>query len=132
VTRPRVAPFAQTFGTKIPSVPGEYLTRRSRRPSRGHVTYAPTGHVIQGEDPEGDTLAITDLADGGTGARVRTAGPAAARAAVGAARSAQRATRETTLVQRADWLDRTAGEWRPGRRGSRRPSACGRAAVPRS
>ncbi|RXK51929.1 aldehyde dehydrogenase family protein [Halorientalis pallida] len=72
--------------------------------------YAPTEHVIRGDDPEGETLAVTDLADGGTFARVHAAGPADARTAVGAAESAERAMRETTLVQRADWLDRIADE----------------------
>ncbi len=53
--------------------------------------------MIEGENPEGGRLAVTDPADSGTCPRVHTVGPADGK-------SAQRAMRETRLVRGADWL----------------------------
>jgi glyceraldehyde-3-phosphate dehydrogenase [NAD(P)+] len=52
----------------------------------------------------GDPVAVTDLADGGTFATVRTAGPDEARSALAVAERAEPAMRESTLVERAQWL----------------------------
>jgi glyceraldehyde-3-phosphate dehydrogenase [NAD(P)+] len=50
-----------------------------------------------------ETLEVTDLAEGGTFARVAAATPADAEDALAAAHDAEAAMRETTVVQRADW-----------------------------
>ncbi|WP_436903474.1 aldehyde dehydrogenase family protein [Halovenus halobia] len=50
-----------------------------------------------------DTIEVTDLAEGGTFARVAAATPADAEDALAAAQDAEAAMRETTVVQRADW-----------------------------
>jgi len=61
-------------------------------------------------ETEDEVLEVTDLADGGTFATVGAAGPDEAREAVEAAYRAQREMRETTLVQRAEWLETIADE----------------------
>jgi len=51
-----------------------------------------------------DQIEVTDLAEGGTFATVAAATPADAEDALDAAESAERAMRETTVVQRANWM----------------------------
>ncbi|WP_336002142.1 aldehyde dehydrogenase family protein [Halorientalis halophila] len=73
--------------------------------------YHPTDFLFDDlDDSSGGTLEVRDLAEGGTFARVDTAGPAEARAAVAAAQNAERAMRETTLVERAGWFETIADE----------------------
>ena len=55
-----------------------------------------------------DVLEVTDLADGGTFAQVAAASPEQADEALAAAQAAQVEMRETTIPQRADWLDAIA------------------------
>ncbi|WP_435195118.1 aldehyde dehydrogenase family protein [Natronomonas sp. EA1] len=55
-------------------------------------------------DPSEGIIEVTDLADGGVFAEVAAATPEQAEAAVTAAHNAKRAMRETTIVQRAEWL----------------------------
>jgi glyceraldehyde-3-phosphate dehydrogenase [NAD(P)+] len=55
-----------------------------------------------------DTIAVTDLADGGTFAQVAAASPEQAEAALAAADSAEDAMRASTLVQRGEWLEAIA------------------------
>jgi glyceraldehyde-3-phosphate dehydrogenase [NAD(P)+] len=50
-----------------------------------------------------DQIEVTDLADGGTFASVAAATPADAEDALSAAKEAEDAMRETTIVQRANW-----------------------------
>ncbi|USZ68400.1 aldehyde dehydrogenase family protein [Halorussus salilacus] len=52
-----------------------------------------------------DVLEVTDLADGGTFAQVAAASPEQADDALAAAQRAQSAMRETTIPERADWMD---------------------------
>lgn len=59
------------------------------------------------ESPD-DVIKVTDLADGGVFARVAAATPEQARAALAAADRARRQMRETTIVQRARWLETVA------------------------
>jgi glyceraldehyde-3-phosphate dehydrogenase [NAD(P)+] len=49
-------------------------------------------------------IEVTDLAEGGTFTRVAAATPADAEEALAAAQSAEAEMRETTVVQRADWM----------------------------
>jgi glyceraldehyde-3-phosphate dehydrogenase [NAD(P)+] len=56
-------------------------------------------------EPGEDAIEVTDLADGGTFTRIAAADAAAARTALSAAERAERSLRETTIVQRARWLD---------------------------
>jgi glyceraldehyde-3-phosphate dehydrogenase [NAD(P)+] len=51
-----------------------------------------------------ETIAVTDLAAGGTFERVAAADTEAVRHALGAAEETKRALRETTIVERAEWL----------------------------
>ena len=53
-------------------------------------------------------LGVTDLADGGTFAEVTSATPAQARDALAAAQAAKPAMRETTVVERAGWMNEIA------------------------
>ncbi len=69
-------------------------TRPGRR--RPHVA----GQWRDGER----TLAVSDLADGGTLARVAAATPSDVEDAIAAAERAEPALRETTVVERADWM----------------------------
>jgi len=55
-----------------------------------------------------DVLEVTDLADGGVFAQVAAASPEQADAALAAAERAQSAMRETTIPERADWMDEIA------------------------
>ncbi|MFC4551877.1 MULTISPECIES: aldehyde dehydrogenase family protein [Halorussus] len=55
-----------------------------------------------------DVLDVTDLADGGTFAQVAAATPEQADDALAAAQRAQQAMRETTVPQRAAWMDEIA------------------------
>jgi len=55
-----------------------------------------------------DELAVADLADGGTFARVAAADVADVEMALSAAERAQPAMREMTVVERADWLETIA------------------------
>ena len=72
--------------------------------------YAPTDHVLREGEGDGETLDVRDLAEGGVFAHVRAAGPGEAREAAAIAGSAEGPMRETTLVERAEWLDRIADE----------------------
>ncbi|MFB6118471.1 aldehyde dehydrogenase family protein [Halosegnis sp.] len=54
------------------------------------------------------TLEVTDLAEGGVFAELPAATPAQAQQAVEAAAAAQRAMRETTIVERAGWMESVA------------------------
>ncbi|WP_255196352.1 aldehyde dehydrogenase family protein [Halorarius litoreus] len=58
--------------------------------------------------PSADTIPVEDLADGGVFAEVAAATPEQAEAAVTAAHDAKRAMRETTIVQRVEWLNAIA------------------------
>jgi len=55
-----------------------------------------------------DVLEVTDLADGGVFAQVAAASPEQADGALAAAERAQSAMRETTIPERADWMDEIA------------------------
>jgi glyceraldehyde-3-phosphate dehydrogenase [NAD(P)+] len=55
-----------------------------------------------------DAIAVSDLADGGTFARVAAASAEQAEAAVGAADRAEDTMRSTTIVRRANWLEAIA------------------------
>ncbi|MFC7080527.1 aldehyde dehydrogenase family protein [Halorussus caseinilyticus] len=55
-----------------------------------------------------DVLEVTDLADGGSFAQVAAASPEQADDALAAAQRAQSAMRETTIPQRAEWMDEIA------------------------
>lgn len=71
----------------------------------------PDDLLVQGEWERDDrVIEVTDLAEGGTVATVGSAGPAEADAALETASRAQAAMRETTLVERAEWLERIADE----------------------
>jgi len=61
-------------------------------------------------EPGDDEIAVTDLAAGGTFTTIGAADPTDARAAVDAAQDAQRQMRESTLVERAEWLETLAEE----------------------
>jgi glyceraldehyde-3-phosphate dehydrogenase [NAD(P)+] len=66
---------------------------------------------IDGEWRDGDdTITVRDLADGGTVADVAAASSDQAEDALAAAADAQDAMRETTPVERADWLEAIADE----------------------
>jgi len=68
-----------------------------------------------------DTLDVTDLADGGTYAEVAAATSDDAERAVDAAVEATTAMRETTVVQRAEWVNAIAETHsNPGGTNSRR------------
>jgi glyceraldehyde-3-phosphate dehydrogenase [NAD(P)+] len=85
-----------------------------------------TTNLIGGEwEPSRRSIEVEDLADGGVFARRPAATAEQARAAVAAAAGAERAMRETTLVQRANWLTAIADGLGgravpPGRRGGAR------------
>lgn len=66
---------------------------------------------IDGEwvSPEG-IIDVTDLADGGTFARVAATTPDQARTALAAADRAERSMRDATIVERATWLETIAAE----------------------
>jgi len=64
------------------------------------------GEVETGEN----VIEVTDLAEGGTFATVEAAGPTEAAAAVRDAHRSKEAMRETTLVERAEWLETIADE----------------------
>jgi len=57
---------------------------------------------------DGEIMEVTDLADGGTLATVGVAGPEEARGSIEAAQLAQEAMRQSTLVERAEWLETIA------------------------
>jgi glyceraldehyde-3-phosphate dehydrogenase [NAD(P)+] len=57
-----------------------------------------------------DVIEVSDLADGGTFARVSAASPDQARSALDAADRAKEAMRDTTIVERAEWLETIADE----------------------
>jgi len=66
---------------------------------------------IDGEWRDGDdTIEVRDLADGGTVSHVAAASSEQAETALAAAADAQSAMRETTPVERADWLEAIADE----------------------
>ncbi|MDJ1433413.1 aldehyde dehydrogenase family protein [Halostagnicola sp. A-GB9-2] len=56
----------------------------------------------------GETLSVSDLADGGTFAKVAAAGPTQARAALAAAHEIKPEMRQTTVVERAKWCEAIA------------------------
>jgi glyceraldehyde-3-phosphate dehydrogenase [NAD(P)+] len=67
------------------------------------------GLYIEGRwTPTTDKIEVTDLAEGGTFASVAAATPAEAEDALAAAAAAERAMRETTVVQRANWMEAVA------------------------
>ncbi|MFD1585753.1 aldehyde dehydrogenase family protein [Halorientalis brevis] len=70
----------------------------------------PDDIFVEGKFQTDEVLEVTDLAAGGTFAQVGAAGPDEARDAIDAAHRAQREMRETTLVQRAEWLETIADE----------------------
>ncbi|WP_323171747.1 aldehyde dehydrogenase family protein [Natrialba sp. PRR66] len=55
-----------------------------------------------------ETIAVSDLADGGTFAQVGATGPAAARTALEAAHEIKPELRQTTVVERAEWCEAIA------------------------
>ncbi|ELY85580.1 aldehyde dehydrogenase family protein [Natrialba taiwanensis] len=55
-----------------------------------------------------ETIAVSDLADGGTFAQVGATGPAAARTALEAAHEIKPELRQTTVVERAGWCEAIA------------------------
>jgi glyceraldehyde-3-phosphate dehydrogenase [NAD(P)+] len=57
-----------------------------------------------------DAIEVTDLAEGGVFATVAAASPDQAEAALAAAHGAKRPMRETTIVQRAAWMEAIADE----------------------
>ncbi|WP_276259607.1 aldehyde dehydrogenase family protein [Haloglomus litoreum] len=61
-------------------------------------------HIAGAWRPAEDHIVVSDLADGGTFAEVAAASPADAEDALAAAEAAEPAMRETTIVQRANWL----------------------------
>jgi len=71
-------------------------TRNTPNPERLHI----------GGDwrPAEEYIEVTDLADGGSFARVAAATPADAEDALAAAQRAESELRETTIVERADWM----------------------------
>ena len=71
-------------------------TRNTPNPERLHI----------GGDwrAAGEDIEVTDLADGGSFARVAAATPADAEDALAAAQRAESELRETTIVERADWM----------------------------
>ena len=69
------------------------------------------GLYIDGRWEEAEEfLEVTDLAEGGVFARVAAATPDQAGAALSAAHEAKRPMRETTIVQRAEWMEKIAEE----------------------
>ncbi|AHF99361.1 glyceraldehyde-3-phosphate dehydrogenase [Halostagnicola larsenii XH-48] len=56
----------------------------------------------------GETISVSDLADGGTFAKVAAAGPANARNALAAAHEIKPTMRQTTVVERAEWCETIA------------------------
>jgi len=71
-------------------------TRAAQRSERAYVG----GEWLGGDD----RLSVTDLADGGTFAEVTATTPDQARDALAAAEEAKDAMRETTVVERANWM----------------------------
>ncbi|MFB6152255.1 MAG: aldehyde dehydrogenase [Haloarculaceae archaeon] len=66
---------------------------------------------IAGEWQEGPhTIVVSDLVDGEEFARIAAAGESQARAALAAAREARASMRDTTVVERAGWLEAVADE----------------------
>jgi len=59
---------------------------------------------------EGSVLEVSDLAEGGTFTTVGAADPEAAREAIEAAKEAEGLLRDSTIVQRANWLETIAEE----------------------
>jgi len=59
---------------------------------------------------EGSVLEVSDLAEGGTFATIGAADPEAAREAIEAAKEAEELLRDSTIVQRANWLETIAEE----------------------
>ena len=72
---------------------------------RGHGLYI-GGRWEEGED----VIEVADLAEGGIFARVAAASPDQAETALAAAHRAKEAMRETTIVQRAEWMEEIASE----------------------
>lgn len=64
-----------------------------------------TSNRIDGEwEPSSGSIEVADLAEGGILAEMPAATPEQAEAAIAAADAAERAMRETTIVERANWL----------------------------
>ena len=59
-------------------------------------------------EPAAENIEVTDLTTGDTFARVAAADPSDATAALEAAQNAEQAMRETTVVERANWLESIA------------------------
>ncbi|MEF8938113.1 MAG: aldehyde dehydrogenase family protein [Halovenus sp.] len=74
--------------------------------TKGHL---PEGLVDDAFDPD-DEIVVTDLAVGGTFTTIGTADPAGAQEALDAAQDAQTEMRESSLVERAEWLETLAEE----------------------
>jgi len=68
----------------------------------------PDDLLADGEETGENVIEVTDLAEGGVFASVEATSAADAEAAVGAAHRAQEAMRETTLVERAEWMETIA------------------------
>ena len=69
------------------------------------------GLYIDGRWEDGeDVIEVADLAEGGIFARVAAASPEQAEAALAAAHRAKGPMRETTIVQRAEWMEAIAAE----------------------
>lgn len=76
-----------------------------RRPSHGRALY-----VDGAWEEHADQLEVADLAEGGVFATIAAASTETAERAIEAADRAERLTRETTIVQRARWLETIADE----------------------
>jgi glyceraldehyde-3-phosphate dehydrogenase [NAD(P)+] len=76
--------------------------------SMGQVRHAKQLLVDGAWEAAEETIEVEDLADGGVFAAVAAASPAQAEAAVAAAHRAKRPMRETTIVQRVEWLQAIA------------------------
>lgn len=70
----------------------------------------PDGLIDDGFDLDHDTIDVSDLAEGGTFATIGAAGPDDAQDALDAAEQAQETMRQSTLVERAEWLETLAEE----------------------
>jgi glyceraldehyde-3-phosphate dehydrogenase [NAD(P)+] len=68
----------------------------------------PDDLLTDGEETGENVIEVTDLAEGGVFASIEATSATEAEAAVGAAHRAQDAMRETTLVERAEWMETIA------------------------
>jgi len=70
----------------------------------------PGGLPEEATEHDHGTYEVTDLAEGGTFATIGLAGPEEVEAALQRAEAAEQRTRESTLVERAEWLENLAVE----------------------